>query len=201
MVKQRENYYAICWSSGFTLDLDVQCKLIKYATGSYMDKNEWRPSVMERQEEQWGSCLTGSGGRDYYLLDVPQIAVKFWNIFGLEEGTEPAEIDNVTHDRIIDELYVILWLSHVVAPPSNIPTVFNGRNAFPDVSGVGESSEDSEEDLGYDADKSMELGSLDYSLDAGSMRDQPLGNEVDGEAMDDTGDKETMYERDQQGED
>ena len=191
VVKQHENYYVFHWHSQITLALDEQCKLIRYATGLYMDENEWRPYVMERRQELWRACLTGSGGRDYYLLDVPQIAVKFWYLFGLEEDTEPAEMKDATRDRIIAELYGILWRSHVVEPPSDMPTVFNNKNTFSDVSGVGDSSEDGEEDLGYDADDSMDVGSLDVGSIDDSLQDQPLGYEDDGEAMeeamDDTG--------------
>ena len=90
-----------------------------------------------------------------------------------------------------------------------MPTVVNGRNTFPGESGVGNSSEDSEENLGYNADESFEVGgSFDDSFDTGSLRDQPLevgdgsedgeehynadesmdlGSEEDEESMDDAG--------------
>ena len=70
---------------------------------------------------------------------MPQIAVKFWNVFGLEEGTDPEDINDATRDRIV-VLYRILWRSHVVAPPSAMPRVVNGRNIFPDESGVDDGS-------------------------------------------------------------
>ena len=127
-----------------------------------MDQNDYRPHIIERRQEQWESCLTRSGGgRDYYLLDVPQIAVKFWSLFDLEEDTEPGEMTDATRDMIVDKLYGILWRSHVVAPPSDMPTIVNGRNTFADVSGVRDGDKDSEKDLGYDANKFMDVGSLD----------------------------------------
>ena len=131
---------------------------------------------------------------------MPEIAVKFWyvfGVFGLEEGTDPEDINDATRDRVVDELYGILWRSHVLAPPSNMPTVVNGRNTFPDESGADDGSEDSEEELGYDADESMDVESLDESFDV----DRSLDGEVDGEAMDDAGDGETMDGRGRQGED
>ena len=38
-----------------------------------------------------------------------------------------------------------------------MPTVVNGLNTFPDESGADDGSEDSEEELGYDADESMDV--------------------------------------------
>ena len=108
VVRQHEKYYVFRWHSQFTLNLDVQCRLIRHVTGLQMDQNDYRPHIIERRQEQWESCLTRSGGgRDYYLLDVPQIAVKFWSLFDLEEDTEPGEMNDATHNRIVDKLYGI----------------------------------------------------------------------------------------------
>ena len=92
---------------------------------------------------------------------MPSIATKFWNVFDLDEDIEPGEIEEQAIDRIIDELYGILWRSHVIAPSTDMPRVVNQISMFADVSG-------------YMGDDSFNLESIDdreFSLDAGDDDD------------------------------
>ena len=82
MVKER--YFAFKFDGQVTTALDLQCRMIKHFTGLVMDENEYQQHVQERRKEEWEACMTRTGGNDYYMLDLPQIAAKFWEVFVME---------------------------------------------------------------------------------------------------------------------
>ena len=156
VVKQRETYFAFKLDSNVMLAPDLQYMLIRHVTGQEMDENEWRPYIAQRRQQQWEACLAGNGGGDYYRSDLPAIAAKFWYLFDLEDGVEVDDIPGSTLDRIVSELYGILWRSHVIAPPTGMPTVFNQQTVVADASsvhsdGVDESSNGDTDSGVYDA--------------------------------------------------
>ena len=133
VVLQKERYFAFKFDGKVTTALNLQCLVIKHATGLVMDENEYRPSVQERRKEEWEACMTRTGGNDYYRLDLPQIAAKFWDVFGLQEDIDPEQIQEQSLEDVIDKLYAMLWQSHVLPPPPGLPTVLNQQTAVVDV--------------------------------------------------------------------
>ena len=100
MVLQMERYSTFKFDSQVTIALDLQCFIIKYATGLVIDENEFRLSVQERRQQQWEACITKTSGNDYYKLYLTTMAAKFWNVFGLQEGIDPDDIQG-KHWRVL----------------------------------------------------------------------------------------------------
>ena len=50
------------------------------------------PPVQVGQHEQLEACITRTGGDDYYKLDLPTTAAKFWNAVGLQKDINPEDI-------------------------------------------------------------------------------------------------------------
>ena len=110
-------------------------------------------------------------------MDLPAIAAKFWYLFDLEDGVEVDDIPGSTLGRIVSELYGILWRSHVIAPPTGMPTVFNQQTAVADASSVHSDSVD--ESSNGDTDSGV------YDADDGGTMDDTMDDTL-GDDMDDT---------------
>ena len=117
MVVKNKRYFAFKFGSRVTTVLDLQCLIIKHIIVLVMDENEYWPYMPQRRQEQWETCITRTGGDDYYQLDLPMTAAKFWNAFSLQEDIHPDDIQEQTLNSVIDDLCIMVWQSHVLSPP------------------------------------------------------------------------------------